>query len=268
MTRTRIRISLFSPLLARLAARRVAVARNVVFAQGAAMLLALLAATAFAITAADNPVPWIVAAFLAAVPFAYWIAPRAPAAAWPGMMVMATVSMCALFIVDTPLFGEIRDLRAGEPAPAGVMIAGYRAPDWRIEAGLAEHMELWTKKRRYGDRLLAPLVAPGWAQPAPVALWVDGQATNSGRIGPYHPMRWNRGGDYVRAVGLERYNATIGVERAIARLGLPADAAPVIVHRVDSIAAMQAAQLRKLALAAAILVGLWGAALALTARFD
>ena len=267
MIRTRWRVS-FGPRLARFAGPRVPAARHIVFAQGSAMLIALLAASAAAITLADNPIPWIVAAFLAAVPFGYWVARRTPAAAWPGMMAMSLVSMCALFIVDTPLFGEVRELRAGEPVPAGATIAGYRAPDWRIETALAEPMELWAKNRRYGDRLLAPLVPPDWARPAPAPLWADAHATTSGRIGPYHPLRWNRGGEYVRAVGLERVNAAIGVERAIGRLGLRAAGEPVIVHRVDSIAAMQNAQLRKLSLAATILVGLWGACLALTARVD
>ena len=230
-----------------------------IFIAGCLAILFQFALGAAILALAPSPA-FIAAAFLMGVILGAVIARAAPALAFPAMGLLALTGVGPAFIVDAPLFGRIVNLRQVDDIPAGLSIAGYIAPGWRIDETRArkERLTAGRPSREYGHRVVAPLVGDGWTPEHPVEVWVAGEIRNSGLVRPSHPKFWSApGGEFVRFVGFGVSGAQLQASRAAAEHGLRTSEEPLIVTRAPSVAEAIETQYRRLAWALRWPFGAW-----------
>jgi hypothetical protein len=241
------------------------------FASGFAAIVCLLLGTALILSLGGSAmvvVGAVVAGFFLGVGLGLWAVRRMPGLQFPAMGVLALTGAAAAFVVDVPFFGEVRELRASEPAVTGMTVAGYTAPGWSIDRTRArdERLSGGRGNERYGTRRIAPLVPQGWTPTQPVDVWVKGEIRDSGRVLPSHPKFWGEpGGEFVRLVGNDLSGAQLQAGRTAAEHGLSTADEPVIVMRVESVETAIGQQMRALLGAARFPLLAWTLMLGLAA---
>lgn len=205
---------------------------------------------------------WAGALFLLGVPLGLYATRTARALGFPAIGLIALTGVLPLFLVDTPLFGRVVNLRQVDDIPADIGVAGYVAPGWRIDSehSTRENLTAGRGNRHYGFRSVAPLVGDGWTPAHPVEVWVMGETRDSGRTPPIHPKFWTEpGGEYARLVGASVSNVHLQIQRAAQEFGLKTAAEPLIVTRRDTIREAMIAQYVSLARGLVWPLGLWAA---------
>ncbi|CAN7484629.1 hypothetical protein LJR220_004393 [Bradyrhizobium sp. LjRoot220] len=200
-------------------------------------------------------VPWIALVFLLGLPLAISVTRARAGLFMPAVAIMTLTGVSPAFVVDAPLWGRTVNLRLVDDIPAGVGVAGYAAPRWRVATDFAgeARMSGGRGNESYGTRRLAPLVGDGWRPEFPVEVWVAGEVRDSGRILTSHPQFWNEpGGEYVRFVGIAVSGAQIIARDAATKFGLKTLDEPLIVTRAPSISGALADQYQAIARTAAV----------------
>lgn len=241
------------------------------FVSSCVAIVCLLLSTALILSlgASDAVVVGAVAGgFLLGVGLGLWVTRRMSGLQFPAMGLLALTGAAAAFVVDVPFFGNVQQLRAGEPIVTGLTVAGYAAPGWHIDATRTrdERLSGGRGNKSYGTRRVAPLVPEGWTSDRPVHIWIAGEIRNSGRVLPSHPKFWDEGGgEFVRVAGNSRSGAQLQAGRAAAAHGLSTSEEPVIVTRVPSVRGAIRQQAWALLSAARFPLGAWALMLAIAA---
>lgn len=215
--------------------------------------------------------PWIVGVFLLGLPLAISVTRSRPGLFMPAVAIMALTGVSPVFVVDAPLGGRTVNLRLVDDIPAGVGVAGYTAPRWRVAGEFAGEARLSGGRgsKSYGTRRLAPLVGDGWRPELPVEVWVAGEVRDSGRVLASHPQFWNEaGGEYVRFVGVAVSGAQIIARDTATKFGLKTLEEPLIVTRAPSVAGALADQYRAIARMAAVPLLAWAFCILAAAGFS
>jgi hypothetical protein len=249
------------------------------FIAGLIAIAFLLVESALLISIAPSA-GWVIAvvagSFLLGAVFGVAVSQWVRGLAFPAMGLLALSSILPAFIVDVPFWGHIVDLRQVEQIPSDVGVAGYIAPDWRIDTTRAqdERLRAGRSNRSYGTRRIAPLVDERWTPNEPVKIWLAGEIRDSGRVLLSNPMFWTEpGGEYVRLVGKDLSGAQLAAGRVAEKFGLMTAPEPLIVMRMPSFDRARANQMRSLLRAArfpfagwVVLIGLAAMALAWRGR--
>ena len=223
-------------------------------------LIAILANALFALalTVWGALSPWIVLPFLGGLVPAAMLARRCNAATFPILLLCAVTAGCVGMWTDIAPFGRIVDLSGVAAAPADFDVAGYVAPEWRIDRAHAAESRLTGRRgRTLGTRTIAPLVGPAWTPEDPVSVWIAGYSYPSNTIGPRHPAHWAQPGEYPRLVGMDIDQAQDAALAAAKAQGLVGAPNPVIVMYADDVRAAMFAQAVKLAEILGALLALW-----------
>jgi hypothetical protein len=213
---------------------------------------------------------WIAGVFLLGVPLGIFVTRTARGLAFPAMCLFALTGVTPVFVIDVPLYGRIVNLRQVDDIPADARVAGYTAPGWRIDVDRARQEPLTAKGgKAYGLRRIAPLVGDGWTPAHPVEVWVMGETRNSGRILPSHPKYWQApGGEYARLVGQNISGAQLQAQRTAEQFSLKTSQEPLVVMRVDSVAATLKGQYLSLARALVFPLGAWAGVIGLAVAYQ
>ena len=221
-----------------------------------AILANALIALALAVSGALSP--WIVLPFLGGLVPAAMLARRCNAATFPILLFCAAAAGCVGMWTDIAPFGRIVDLSGVAAASADFDVAGYVAPEWRIDRAHAAESRLTGRRgRTLGTRTIAPLVGPAWTPEDPVSVWIAGYSYPSNTIGPRHPAHWAQPGEYPRLVGMDIDQAQDAALAAAKAQGLVGAPNPVIVMYADDVRAAMFAQAVKLAEILGALLALW-----------
>ena len=137
-------------------------------------------------------VPWIIGVFLLGLPLAIGVTRSRRSLFMPAVAIMTLTGVSPVFVVDAPVWGRTVNLRLVDDIPAGIGVAGYIAPRWRVAAEFAGEARLSGGRgsKSYGTRRLAPLVGENWRPELPVEVWVAGEVRDSGRVLASHPQFW------------------------------------------------------------------------------
>jgi hypothetical protein len=200
---------------------------------------------------------WLGVPFLAGLLPAFIFSQRCPAASAPILFITALAPMGVVWQTEVAPLGEIIELASPANIPAGLPVAGYRAPGWRIDAARAQTSDIRARHGSAGDRTVAPLLPPDAKPDDPVALWVVGYAYKSGKIGLWHPAHWPEPGEFARVVGNDLWAAQETALSAAKAQGLRTGAAPIIVVRVDSALGAENAQRNTLVAIVGAVLALW-----------
>lgn len=213
---------------------------------------------------------WSAGLFLLGVPLGIYATRTARVLGFPAICLFALTGALPVFLVDTPLFGRVVNLRQVDDIPADYRVAGYIAPGWRIDAdhSTRENLTAGRDNRHYGFRTIAPLVGDGWTPAHPVEVWVMGETRDSGRSPPIHPKFWTEpAGEYVRLVGAHLSNVQLQAQRAAQEFGLHTAQEPVIVTRRSAIKEAIVAQYVSLTRGLCWPLGLWAAMIGIAAAY-
>lgn len=240
-----------------------------IFFIGTAVILLQFALGAMLMAYSGAPY-WIAGLFLLGVPLGILATRWVPALGFPAICLFALTGVIPVFVIDVPLYGSVVNLRQVDDIPVDASVAGYAAPGWRIDEDRStqERLTAGRGNKPYGLRRIAPFVGDGWTPAHPVEVWAMGETRNSGRVLAWHPKFW-RGpaGEYVRLVGQNVSGAQLQALRTAQQFGLRTGEEPLLVMRVDSVAAAVTNQRLTLMRALVYPLGVWAAIIGLALAF-